>query len=64
MRYALLTVTLSLAACASDEPDVVLDGVDPVQTDDDLAPDALDAPGGTLEPDATLQPSASEPMRP
>ena len=77
MRYALLTVALSLAACAFDEPDVVLDGVDPVQTDGDLAPDAtlapappaldenaLDAPGGTLEPDATLQPSAPEPMQP
>ena len=79
MRYALLTVALFLSACGSDEPDVVVDGVDPVQSDGDLEPDAglapdaelapeplqddadLDAPGGTLEPNGTLQPGTVEP---
>ena len=56
MRYALLTVALSLSACASDEPDVVIDGVDPVQSDADLAPDETLAPE-SLEPEPT-QPEA------
>ncbi len=77
MRYAMLTVALFLAACGSDEPDIVIEGVDPVQSDGDLAPDAtlapappaledeaIGAPGGTLEPEATLQPSAPEPIQP
>ena len=61
MRSALLllTLTLGLAACAQhdDEADVTVQGVDPVQTDADMAPDTYVEPGGpTMAPDAPLAP--------
>lgn len=76
MRALCLASCLVLAACASDEPasgpaDVTIEGVDPVQTDGDLAPDATlqadpvtpptpgTAVGGTMEPEATLQPDTT-----
>ncbi len=59
MRPALVLLALGLAACAShdDEADVTVQGVDPVQTDGDMAPDTYVEPGGpTLAPDVPLAP--------
>jgi len=55
----LLLLFLPLAACGGgdDEADVTIEGVDPVQTDPDMAPDSYVQPGGPgLAPDAPLAP--------
>ena len=67
-----LVVALAVAGCNHDNPPgPTLEGVDPVQTDGDLAPDptlqpepelapeADITPEPDLEPDATLQPDSS-----
>ncbi len=72
MRTAFLVAMVALAGCAdADPPGPTLEGVDPVQTDGDLAPDSdleptpdlaperdID-PGAGLAPEATLQPDSS-----
>ena len=75
MRPLLLLAALALApGCADPAPeaaDVTVDGVDPVQSDGDLTPDATLQPDSTalapeaditpepdLEPDAVLQPDS------
>lgn len=63
---ALLLAALLVAGCADDPADsITIKGVDPVETDGDLAPDASLQPEGTdlapeddTTPDATLQPEA------
>lgn len=56
-RALLLALVLPLAACGSDEePVMTIDGVDPVQTDGDLAPDQTLEPEASLEPEATTEP--------
>lgn len=56
MRLLLLSAVLALAACGADEPVTTIDGIDPVQTDGDLAPDATVQPGGDLAPEASTAP--------
>lgn len=72
MRLLFLGALLALSACASDDSaDITIQGVDPVQTDSDVAPDASLQPepiqppvgtaeGGTVEPEATLQPQSDD----
>ena len=72
MRTLLLLAALAVAGCTdADPPGPTIEGVDPVQTDGDLAPDptlqptpelapeADVTPEPDLEPDATLQPDSS-----
>ncbi|OZC04044.1 hypothetical protein [Rubricoccus marinus] len=65
IRLAALALLLPLAACGAEEdPDLVLEGADPVQADGDLAPDATlapeaeQAPSSDLAPEAELEPDA------
>lgn len=58
-RVFLLALAFSLSACGSDEPELTIEGVDPVQTDGDLAPDQNLEPSSTLEPAATLEPEST-----
>ncbi|MGB3543086.1 hypothetical protein [Rubrivirga sp.] len=60
MRWLFLSL-LALAACTSDDPAVVLEGADPVQTDGDLEPDATVQPDADLEPQRELTPDDMEP---
>ena len=58
MRFVGLACLLALGACAPDDgpADVTVEGVDPVQTDGDLAPDAELAPESQLEPTPSVAP--------
>ena len=64
MRLIGLACLLALAACASDDgpADVTVEGVDPLQTDADLAPESELSPGSQVAPaprvapEPTLQP--------
>lgn len=57
IRLAVLALLLPLAACGSaEEPDVVLEGTDPVQSDGDLTPDASMAPEADMTPEPDLEP--------
>ena len=62
LLLAALAAPLAVAGCAepaADDPAVTVDGVDPVQSDGDLAPDA------TVQPDSTaLTPEADTRPRP
>lgn len=73
MRTVFLLAALTLAACGSNESaSPTLDGVDPPQSDAELAPDATLQPEGDLAPqpdvepdpglapDVTLQPDTSD----
>ena len=63
MRPALFALALGIAlAACGDDPDVApvtVDGVDPVQTDGDLAPEAGLAPDTDLTPETELAPADS-----
>lgn len=73
---ALCLLLVLLAACADEPADLTIEGVDPVQTDQDLAPDATlqpetelapipeVAPEGTIQPQATLEPENSPDSQP
>ena len=57
MRAFFLLAALALAACATDDSDeVTVEGVDPVETDADLAPDPTLQPEPSLAPEADLTP--------
>ena len=58
MRRLLFLAALALAACGTgdESDDVTVQGVDPVESDADLAPDAGLQPGGELAPDADVTP--------
>ena len=56
MRILLLAFVLAAVGCGSDEPDVVVDGVDPPTSDGQLTPDETVQPGGELAPDADVTP--------
>ena len=61
-RALLLAAALSFAGCADDNPPgPTLDGVDPVQTDEDLTPDAGLRPGTDIEPESDFAPEAGMP---
>jgi hypothetical protein len=59
MRASLLLAALGLAACGpSDDAPVVVEGVDPVESDGDLAPDPTLRPGDAgLAPEADVTPA-------
>jgi hypothetical protein len=73
MRVSLLLAALGLAACGpSDDAPVTVEGVDPVESDADLAPaptlqpgdaglapEANVTPAPDLAPEGTLQPDSS-----
>ena len=58
MRALLLFAALAFAACApaDESDDVTVEGVDPAETDTDLAPDSDLQPGGELAPEADTEP--------
>ncbi|PAP75553.1 hypothetical protein [Rubrivirga marina] len=74
MRALLLLAALAFVACAPDDEsdDVTVDGVDPAESDADLAPDPTLQPGNPglapeadvtpepgLAPDPTVQPGST-----
>ncbi len=59
-RAAALVAVLALAGCAdADPPGPTLEGVDPVQSDGDLAPDAGLQPETEVAPEADIAPDPS-----
>ena len=61
-RALLFAAALSTAGCADpNPPGPTLDGVEPVQTDEDLTPDAGLRPGTDIEPESDFAPEAGMP---